>query len=126
MPVTWLRRRNLVGFFDGPRVKEAPRQHWPGLEMRDRLNQRRVYWCGSPSQQLRPKIPFRIHVSDKPAGRLRRLAATARNELAAAGIRHALVAIDDDATAREHGGRPAPQLASRKRRVAGKVVHHLV
>src|SRR4051812_7946784 len=79
-----------------------------------------------PSQQLCPEIPLRIHVGNKPPGRLGRLAPAACQELAAAGAREALVTVDDHPATRQHRNRPALQLPSRKRRIAGEIVHHLI
>src|SRR4030088_1552464 len=76
------------------------------------------------SQQDRTEIPRRIHVGDKSAGRLRRLASRAREEAAGTRLGRTLAVRDDHAAARQHRDRPAAQLAAGIGRIAGKVVHH--
>jgi Asp/Glu/hydantoin racemase len=48
---------------------------------------------GPPSQQLRPEIPFRIHVGYEPPSRPRHIAAAACKKAAAARVREAFVSI---------------------------------
>src|ERR1700724_1268500 len=79
----------------------------------------------SPSwlNQLGPKVARWGELGRHAAGALRGIARRAREETPLPRLRHELAVMDDHPAAREHGFRPAHDLAALVRRVAGAILH---